>query len=117
MDYKISINERIAKEIKDMGFNFSHIGTRYLIETIEIIYNSKDLQMIRSVEKNVYSILAEKHSKNVSTIKSDIIKATNYMHEQALIKKKKEFILYSYELYDKSTPKSVINTVLLKLEA
>jgi len=117
VDYKININERISKEIKDMGYNFSHIGTIYLIETIEIIYNSKDSQMIRSVEKNVYSILAEKHSKNSSTIKSDIIKATNYMYEKAFIKKKKEHILYEYGLYDKETPKSVINSVLLKLQA
>lgn len=116
MSYKKDINELISKEIRNMGFCFSHIGTRYLIETIEIIYNSDDLHLIRSVEKNVYSILAKKYSKNVSTIKSDIIKATNCMYEQALLKRKRQQYIF-YEVYDKLTPKSVINTVLLKLPA
>lgn len=109
------IKERIAKIIVNMGFNFSHIGTKYLIETIEILYDANDLVMLRSVEKKVYTILAQRHSRNASTIKSDIIKATNFMNEQATMRKRREDIFY--DAYDKQTPKSVINSVLLKLEA
>lgn len=117
MDYKASINERISEEIKDMGFNFNHLGTMYLIETIEIIYNSKDSNYLRSIEKTVYKILAEKHLKNASTIKSNIIKATNYMYEQNLKKKKDGRLVFDYDIYDKMTPKAIVNSVLLKLEA
>lgn len=115
MKQENDIKERISKIIMRMGFNFSHIGTKYLIETIEILYDANDLVMLRSIEKRVYSILAQRHSRNVSTIKSDIIKATNFMNEQALMRKRREDVFY--DVYDKLTPKSVINTVLLKLDA
>lgn len=115
MEQENHIKERISKIIKRMGFNFSHVGTKYLIETIEILYNANDLVMLRSVEKNVYSMLSERHSVNISTIKSDIIKATNFMNEQSLMRKRREEVFY--DPYDKATPKSVINTVLLKLDS
>ena len=113
MEEENTIKERIARIINRMGFNFSHVGTKYLIDTIEILYNANDLVMLRSIEKNVYSMLAEKYSVNASTIKSDIIKATNFMNEQNLMRKRRQEIFY--DPYEKTTPKSVINTVLLKL--
>lgn len=115
MKQENDIKERISKLIMKMGYNFSHVGTKYLIETIEILYDENDLVMLKSVEKKVYSILAKRHTRNVSTIKSDIIKATNFMNEQALMRKRRQEVFY--ESYEKLTPKGVINTVLLKLDA
>ena len=111
----VTIKEEIVEKLKNMGFNFSHLGTIYLVEAIEIIHNSENPQMSKSIEKNVYVLIAKKYCKKESTIKSDIIKATNFMNEQIMLQRKKTDIYYN--LYPKMTPKSVINTVLLKLSA
>ena len=110
------VREKIIDELRSMGYNFSHIGTTYLIETIEIIYNSQNPKLFHSIEKTVYEMLAEKHSKKANTIKSNITKATNYMCDQALLNRKQNNDSY-YNMYTKLTPKNVINTVILKLSA
>lgn len=111
----MEIKQKVMQELQIMGFNFKHVGTTYILEAIEIIYNSKNPKIIKCIEKNVYPQIAEKHCKKVSTIKSNIIKATDYMHEQSLLEKKKTDIYYN--LYPKMTPKTVINTVILKITA
>jgi len=109
------IKEKIMEELKNMGYNFRHIGTTYIIEAIQIIYIANNPQVFQSIEKKVYPIIAKKYCKKESTIKSNIIKATDFMYEQTLLQRKK--IDKYYNLYPKMTPKSVINTVLLKLDA
>lgn len=98
-----------------MGFNFAHCGTTYLIEAIEIIYNSERTDLINCLEKNVYVLVADKYNKKPSTVKSNITKATNYMYEQSLMEKKKTDKYYN--LYPKMTAKSVVNTVILKINS
>lgn len=107
------IRQKVIEELLKMGFNFRHVGTTYILESIEIIYNSKDPKIVEAIEKNIYSEIAKKYDKKVSTIKSDIIKATESMYEQSLIQKKKIDIYYN--LYPKMTPKTVINTIILKI--
>ena len=111
----IEIKQKVMNELQNMGFNFKHVGTIYLLETIQIVYNSKNPQIFKCIEKNIYPQVAEKHCKKVSTVKSDIIKATDYMYEQNLLEKKKTDIYYN--LYPKMTPKTVINTIILKITA
>ena len=56
---------------------------------------------------------SKKYSKNINTIKSDIIKATNKINDD---NKKNELKKYfSYFLDNKIKPKLVINTVLNKI--
>ena len=111
----VGIREKIIEEIRKMGFSFKHMGTIYLIETIEMVYNSKDTKIINNIEENIYKKIAEKYSKNTKTVKSDVTKATDYMYSQYLLEIKKTD--KNYRLYPKLTPKSVINTVILKLSA
>lgn len=111
--WNMEIKQIVMKELQSMGFNFKHVGTTYILEAIEIVYNSKNLKISRSIEKNVYPEIAEKYGKKVSTIKSNIIKATDSMHQQSLLEKKRRDIYYN--LYPKVTPKTVINTIILKI--
>lgn len=111
----VTIKGKIVEELKNMGFNFAHCGTTYLIDAVEIIYNSERIDMINCLEKNVYVLIGEKYNKKPRTIKSNITKATNFMHEQFLLEKKKTDKYYN--LYPKMTAKSVINTVILKLKS
>ena len=111
-----NIKIKIYEEIKKLGFCVNHIGTRYIIEAIEIIYNSDDSNsLIRSIEKNVYSKIAKKYNKNPLTIKSNITKATNYVDDMNMIKNRN--IKGNNYLQEKLTAKAIINTILLKLGA
>lgn len=110
----VEIKERIVEELQNMGFNFAHCGTTYLVDAIHIIYTSEDLSMMNCIEKKVYILIAEKYDKKESTIKSNIIKATNYVHELTIMERKKTSEYYN--VYPKITPKSVINTVMLKIK-
>lgn len=110
------LKKRIYEEIVKLGFSVNHIGTRYIIEAIEIIYNFDNRNfLISSIEKNVYGEIAKKYNKNPLTIKSNITKATNYVDYKNLMKNKNNKELYY--LQDKLTSKTVINTVLLNLGA
>lgn len=102
----------IVNKLKDIGFNFKHIGTVYLLDTIKILNQNKDL--IENIEKNVYTKLAKKYKKKTITIKSDIIKATNYMYVHTAIKDLNYY--FPNNAYEKITPKMVINTILIFIE-
>lgn len=82
------------------------------METIYYLYCKKSHGTYK-LEKEVYPIIAKKYSKNINTIKSDIIKATkkiNYDNRENELKK-----YFSYFLDNKIKPKLVINTVLNKI--
>lgn len=114
MDENI-LKKKIYEEVMRLGFCVNHIGTRYIIEVIEIIYNSDDPNfLINSMEKNVYAQLAEKYHKNPLTVKSNITKATNYVDYKNMMKNKNN---RDYYFRDKLTAKAVVNTVLLNLGA
>lgn len=71
------IKDNIENELLNMGFNPIHIGTTYLVEAIYIVYNTNKLIYKINLEKEVYKELSRKYNKNIKTIKSNIIKATN----------------------------------------
>lgn len=116
MNCKTSVRNLIAEEIREMGFNFEHVGTEYLIETIEIIYNSDNPTYYRSIAKNVYPIVAEKYSKNPSTVKSDIIKATDFRYKQWLKEVRKLGFVFDFNIYEKLTPKAIVKEVISKIK-
>lgn len=67
----------IENELINIGFNPIHIGTVYLIDAIYICYTfSRSIYKV-NLEKDIYTELSLKYNKNIKTIKSDIIKATN----------------------------------------
>lgn len=102
----------IVNKLKDIGFNFKHIGTIYLIETIKILNQDKDL--IENIERNVYTEIAKKYKKKATTIKSDIIKATDYMYTRNAIEDLNKY--FPNNAYEKITPKMVINTILIHIK-
>lgn len=111
-----NIRGKIFEEVLSYGYNINHHGTRYIVEAIEMIYNSDDEDfLISSIEKNVYYKIAEKYNRNPLTIKSNITKATNYADDLILIKNRKNKEKYYYR--EKLTAKAVISQVLLKLAA
>ena len=87
---KSNIRTKIYEEVLNYGFNINHHGTRYIVEAIEMIYNSDNEDfLIGSIEKNVYSKIAEKYNRNPLTVKSNITKATNYVDDLIVMKNRK----------------------------
>lgn len=108
----LEINERITKELLSLGYNFKLKGTLYLLESIKYILNSKNINLLENLEKNVYQYIANKNGKKTLNIKTSIIKATNYVYNY-----QDERILNEYfSIKIKITPKLVISTILNKLK-
>ena len=81
-----------------------------------MIYNSDNEDfLIGSIEKNVYSKIAEKYNRNPLTVKSNITKATNYVDDLIVMKNRKNKEKNYFR--EKLTAKIVINQILLKLAA
>lgn len=116
---KIKLNElndlilldRIKEELKYIGYNFAHYGSRYLAESIAIIYNNYDSS--ENLNKHVYPILAQRHHKSINTIKGDIRTATNSMYYDCDENRLKKY--FNFYTISKPQPKLVIYTVLSKL--
>lgn len=65
--------------------------------------------MLKNLEKNVYIHIAEKYNMNIKTLKSDIAKATNKMHETRCLK-------FPEEEKSKKTTKTIINSIVNKIK-
>ncbi len=103
------LKENIRLELQQLGYNLSHKGTVYLIDAISLIYTKK-IEDDLNLKKDIYPILAKKYNKPIYSIKSDIVKATNFMDATCSKAKKKEY--FSFEDNSKLTVKLVIYTVL-----
>lgn len=104
------IRLKITNELLNLGYILSNIGTLYLIETIEILYNRKSHSNTFysfNLEKDIYVILGKKYNSNIYTIKSTIIKATQNMVNNSVTNVNSIHIHW--------TPKVVIQYVLEKI--
>lgn len=77
-DDKSLIEYKICNELETLHYNFSYVGTKYLMETILLLYNTKLWEDIK-LEKDIYPIISKKYKKSVNNIKCNIIHATNEM--------------------------------------
>lgn len=94
----------------NLGYNISNKGTIYLIDVLDIIYNSNNyFKMMSNLENNVYQIIAQKYNTNVITVKSNIVKATERMYKLRCKKIKKNNDT-------KITPKIVMFLIIDKLK-
>lgn len=60
------IIEKIKNELKKLKFNFSHIGTNYLIKSIYEIYKLEDNTNV-NLSKNIFPIVGDNFNKNPNT--------------------------------------------------
>lgn len=97
-----SIRQNIISELINIGYNIKHIGTHYVFEAIYIIYETGDWDMIDNLEKNVYSLIAQRHDKSINNIKTNIIKATHLRKKTNVME----------DIY---TPKIIISNILVKI--
>lgn len=112
LNIKDNLSKKITAELIHIGYNPSHIGTQYIRECILEIYKSANL--INNLENYVYKKVACSYSKSLQNIKSNIIKATNFMYAESDILLLKTYFNF-YDNIRKPTPKMVISTILNKL--
>lgn len=103
------IKEIISCELRKIEYNFSYIGTKYLIEVICIIITNKITEY--DLQNDIYPILSKKYNTSVYNIKSDIRNATDKMYYDCEEKKLTEYMGH----FLKPTVKKVINSILKRL--
>ena len=111
---KNSIEYKVYKELKKLNFNFSYIGTQYLLEAITSLYDYNVNIKEPKIEKNIYPIIAKKHKKTVNNIKTNILHTCNLMYYDCEDKTLKQYFEDPY--IKKPTPKATIITILNHLK-
>ncbi len=108
---EIMVKARISRELKKLRYNFSNIGTEYILESIYIVYKNKIYNL--NLSKHVYPILSEKYKKSINTIRCNITTATRIMYCEC----EERFIMeyFGYLDPDKPEVKEVITTIFEKI--
>lgn len=106
------IKKKIKNELRYLGYNLSYNGTKYLIETIYLLYISKDYYD-DNLEKDIYPIVAEKYGKTAHNVKCNIINATNMMTLECEEEKLLNYLYLCH--FSKPGPKTIISAVLGKI--
>lgn len=113
LNYDItSIRNKASEELTSIGYNLSHIGTKYLIDAVEISYSHNN-NLTKNLNKNIYPLIAQRHMQTINNIKISINRATEAMYYNC-----RETILVNYfnlSTVQKPNIKTVIDTVTAKL--
>lgn len=85
------VKRKIINELHYLGYDFLHKGSKYLIESIYIIYFfNMDYEF--NLEKDVYPIVAKKYNQTWNNVKSAIRYATDIMYYNNEEEKLKEYL-------------------------
>lgn len=101
------LNKIISQYLTKLGYNFSLLGTQYLLETIYYIVKNQKFQKL-NLNKDVYVELAKQHNVSPHNIKCNITLATQKMSD-TYAKKHDTNLLFN----DSVTTKSVIKFFIL----
>lgn len=114
------IKNRINEELQGLKFNFEHIGTKYILDAIYLLYYQKKFYKF-SLESDIYPIIANKYGDTASAIKGAIEYATDKMYYECDEESLKDYI--DDEEYwgndkqnSKPGPKKIIRAVLKRIK-
>jgi YesN/AraC family two-component response regulator len=110
--YTNEIKEKIRKELDLLNFNFTHEGSKYLLECIYQVYTLEYIDDM-NLSKIIYPILAKRYKKTVNTIYGNIKQAINSMFDNCPKKVLKNY--FNFNCLIKPRPKEVIYTILNKI--
>lgn len=71
---KQHILKKIKLEMEKLNFNFSYVGTKYLLECIFEIYSNKNYEQF-NLNRDFYPIISQKYNKSINNIKCNITQA------------------------------------------
>lgn len=105
---QLIIKDKINNELGKLNYNFSYIGTQYLSECIYEIF-TKNLKSF-NLSRDIYPLIAKKHSTNVNNIKCNIFQATLNSYYDCEQNKLEQY--FKRVFYEKPKTKDVIYTIL-----
>lgn len=106
------MKKKIVNELLYLGYDISHKGTLYLIDTINYIQSNPD-KYLDNLKKDVYPIVASHNSESVHNIKCYINRETSEMYLKSESLKIQKY--FSYAEDTKPNVKTVINTIINKI--
>ena len=104
-----NIKNSIIQELLYLGFEISHKGTNYLIDTIEYIILNPS-KKVQSLERDVYSILSYKYGDSKHNIKCSINRAITSMYCECEIEKLKKYFSFNRDI--KPNVKTIVETII-----
>lgn len=104
--------KKIVNELLYLGYDISHKGTLYLIDTINYIQSNPN-KYLDNLRKDVYPIVASRNNESVHNIKCYINRETSEMYFKCESRKIQKY--FSYAEDTKPNVKTVINTVINKI--
>lgn len=109
----IDIRQQIKIELEKLNFNFSYLGTKYLVECIyECYYKNKIYDV--NLNKEIYPIVSKRFNKSINSIRTNIFQSISIMYydndENNLSK------YFGYKLLNKPKNKDLIIHILQMLK-
>ena len=106
-----NIKKNITDEILYLGYNFSHIGTKYLIDTIYYILLRENVRY-ENLKKDIYPYISKIYKTTAHNVKNNIERATNAMYYNCERMRLLEYFNFQEEC--KPNIKTIIYTILEK---
>ena len=112
----ISKKEQIIKTLSEIGFDFKLSGTNYLLDSILYANSYEGSYSFESMNKDIYSHVAEINNTRPNIVKWAIARSINYLYLRNGEDTYKKIAQYFCVIYpDRLTPKFIINFVANKL--
>lgn len=109
----ISVKNKIKRELENLNFNFSYLGTKYLYECIYQCYCKNVLYDI-NLNKDIYPIISNKYNKSINSIKINIFQASSIMYDSTDETHLSKY--FGYKIIEKPKTKDIIFTILQKIK-
>lgn len=106
------IKNKIFNEISYLGFDITHKGTKYLLESIEYIILNPEKE-VSKLERDIYPVLSKKYGESIHNIKCSINRATTSMYYECDVNKLKKNFYFRDDI--KPSVKTIIDTIVNKI--
>lgn len=106
------IKKKIIKELTYLGYDISHKGTIYLVDSIVYAQGHQD-KYFGNLKRDVYPAIAKKYNENLHNIKCYIARETTKMYVKCDYKKLQNYFCFAED--DRPNVRTVVNTVINKI--
>lgn len=107
------LKNEIINELEYLGYNISHVGTRYMQDIIYITIK-QNLDVTCNIKKDIYPFLYQKYQKSYNNIKANINRATEIMYYECNENRLKKYFNTIY-IIEKPKPKYIISIISNKI--